>query len=78
MFPTMLEYLRTPRPQVYLIADPVSKKMSIVLKLRLWSGTSLVGTFWLTEAWRPIMGVQLVTAMSEYMACTSPDPWRLL
>ena len=72
------ENLVLPRPEMYLIADPVTRKMSVILKLKLWLGVSIMGSFWLNENLRPAFGVQVVTAMSEKMAYTSPaHPWRL-
>lgn len=75
----VLQTLVVPRPEILFTIDPVTGKVSISMKLTLWPGISLVGTIWLNEDFRPAIGVQVVTMMSEQMANMSPaHPWRLI
>lgn len=79
MIPAMLQGLAIPHPEVFFIADPVTRETSIVLKVRLRPGLSLMGTIWLKQDLRPAIGLQIVTAMPEQMTITSPArPLRLI
>ena len=65
-------------PELYFIVDPVTRRMSVFLKLRLWSGMSVVGTIWMNENLRPAVGAQIVTAMSDITTTSPAQPWRIL
>lgn len=67
-----------PQPQVYLIVDSITWDTSIWIKLKLFAGLSLQITIWMRN-FRPAIGVQIVTGMSEHLRVTSPaQPWGLL
>jgi hypothetical protein len=51
--------------------DPYTMKSSMILKLRLWSGVSLMMTVMLTQ-YRPTISLQLVTKVPGGFQLTSP------
>ena len=67
----LLAKLRLSRPQVYLVHDPLTKKSSMILKLKLWSGVSLMMTVMLVQH-RPTISLQLVTKLPGGFQLTSP------
>jgi hypothetical protein len=70
MLVRLLAHLNLPKPQVYLVYDPYTKKSSIILKLKFWLGVSLMMTVMLTRL-RPTFSLQLVTELPGSLQLTS-------
>jgi hypothetical protein len=73
----MLYRATVPQPQIYLIVDPVTWDTSIWIKVSMYAGLSLQITIWMRN-FRPAIGTQIVTGISEHLRVTSPaHPWRI-
>lgn len=65
------------RPQIYFIIDPITLDTSMWIKVKMYAGLSLQITIWMRN-FRPTIGIQIVTGVSERLRVTGPaHPWRL-
>jgi hypothetical protein len=67
----LLAHLNLPKPQLYLIYDPHMTKWSMILKLKLWLGMSLMMAIMLTWHW-PMISLQLAMELPGGLQLTSP------